>query len=79
MKKSRDIVIDLELKLSLKETWDNWIENHKLEKWLTVKANVEPKLNGKYDSYSFPPQWLGKFETLGTCQKLAREGLARSF
>ncbi len=51
---SNDLTVDLKLKTSVEEIWSYWIDPCKLEKWLTVKANVEPMLNGLYELFWEP-------------------------
>jgi uncharacterized protein YndB with AHSA1/START domain len=38
----------------LSTIWEEWTNNHKLETWLTEKANVYPKLGGHFELFWDP-------------------------
>ena len=61
---SKDIVFDISISKSTEEVWALWTENKKLENWLTVKANIEQKLNGLYELF-WDPQNPNENSTLG--------------
>jgi uncharacterized protein YndB with AHSA1/START domain len=51
---SSDIVLDVTLNLSASQAWSLWIDDQKLEEWLTAKAHVEPRLHGHYELFWDP-------------------------
>jgi len=59
-----DIVADLTLNVSVEQAWNLWIENSKLEQWLTAKAHVEPKVGGLYELF-WEPEHPNKNSTIG--------------
>ena len=54
MLNENDISFELDLNLSIQDAWKAWTENEKLESWLTVKSNVEPRLGGSYELFWVP-------------------------
>lgn len=61
---SNDIAIDLNLEISLEEAWSLWTTEVKLEQWLTIKAHVEPKINGAYELF-WDPSHPNENSTIG--------------
>lgn len=52
---SRDIAVALKLDVSAKEVWNLWTDSKSLERWLTNKAIVEPRVGGAYELFWDPP------------------------
>ena len=48
------IIVKEELECDVKRAFSMFTINELLEKWLTVKANVEPKVGGKYELFWQP-------------------------
>ena len=48
------IVVKKELDCDIEMAFSMFINNDLLEKWLTVKANVEPKVGGRYELFWEP-------------------------
>ncbi|GAF77140.1 unnamed protein product [marine sediment metagenome] len=48
------IQIDIELDCDINQTFEFFTVNEKLESWLTEKAEVEPKVGGKYELFWDP-------------------------
>ena len=51
---SRDIVIDLNLDISVEEAWNLWTDSRLLESWLTTEAKVDAKLGGAFELFWDP-------------------------
>lgn len=63
------IVKTAHLDISQEEAFNYFIKDELLEEWLTVKADVEPKLGGGYELY-WQPETPEDFSTIG-CTILA--------
>ena len=61
---SNDIVIDLNLNISVEEAWNLWTDERKIEQWLTTKAHVVPKLSGAYELF-WDPENPNENSTIG--------------
>lgn len=51
---SNDILVDVELNVSVKEAWQLWLDGRKLVQWLTTEARVEPQVGGAYELFWDP-------------------------
>jgi uncharacterized protein YndB with AHSA1/START domain len=58
------ILITEEIDCDVKTAFSMFTENELLQKWLTVKANVEPLLGGKYELF-WTPEYPENDSTIG--------------
>lgn len=61
---SRDIIYDDVWNIPVADAWSYWTSNQRLETWLTVKANVQPKIGGAYELF-WNPQTPNENSTIG--------------
>lgn len=64
MSKTRDIDIQVRIKITVAQVFDAWLKPNLLECWLTRKAHVQPTVGGAYELF-WDPEHPDHNSTLG--------------